>query len=85
MLGFLERQRLVKKGLASSKVRRRRTENEFLQTLEFGPAAKLVIFVAFILGMAALMHSEARAQPTQTLLIAILIFFTALAQLWINH
>ena len=54
MLGFFERQRLVKKGLASSKLRRRRSENEWLQTLEYGPLAKFAIFVAFIFGLAVL-------------------------------
>jgi putative nucleotidyltransferase with HDIG domain len=85
MLGFFERQRLVKKGLASSKLRRRRTENEFLQTLEYGPLAKLAIFAGFILGLAALIYSDMRKQPMEMVFIALLIFLTALAQLWINH
>ena len=46
MLGFFERQRLVKKGLASSKLRRRRTESEFLDTLEQGIVAKVAVFAA---------------------------------------
>jgi hypothetical protein len=85
MFGFFERQRLVKKGLASSKLRRRRTENEWLQTLEYGPLAKLAIFVGFILGLAVLIYSDMRSQPMEKVFIAVLIFLTALAQLWINH
>lgn len=85
MLGFFERQRLVKKGLASSKQRRRRTESEFLQTLEEGPLVKVAIFIGFIVGLAALIYSDERSQPTEKVFIAVLIFLTALAQLWINH
>ncbi len=85
MLGFFERQRLVKRGLASSKQRRRRTENEWLQTLEEGPIVKVAIFLGFIIGLAALIYSDERSQPTEKVFIAVLIFLTALAQLWINH
>ncbi len=85
MLGFFERQRLVKKGLCSSKLRRRRTESEWLQTLEHGPLAKVAIFVAFIVGLAALIYSDMRTQPMEKVFIAVLIFLTALAQIWINH
>ena len=85
MLGFFERQRLVKKGLASSKLRRRRTENELLETLERGPLVKVAIFIAFISGLAILIYSDFRSQPMEKVFIAILIFLTALAQLWINH
>ena len=85
MLGFFERQRLVKKGLASSKVRRRRTESELVETLEHGPAARFAIFVCFFIGLSGLIYSDFRAQPTQKVFIAALIFVTAVAQLWINH
>ena len=85
MLGFFERQRLVKKGLASSKLRRRRTESEFLETLEQGVVAKIAVLLAFVAGLGLLIHSDASPQPMRNVLIAVLIFLTALAQLWINH
>jgi len=85
MLGFFERQRLVKKGLASTKLRRRRTESEWLQALEYGPLAKVSICIGFILGLAAIIYSDLRSQPMEKVFIAVLIFLTALAQLWINH
>jgi cyclic-di-AMP phosphodiesterase PgpH len=85
MFGFLDRQRLVKKGLASSKHRRRRTESELFQTLEYGGGAKIGIFVGFMLGLWALIYSDSWQQPTERGLIGLLIFLTALAQLWINH
>jgi hypothetical protein len=85
MLGFLERQRLVKKGLASSKFRRRRTESEVVQTLEHGIAAKLAIFISFMAALWWLIYYDGAGQHPDKGLIAMLIFVTAVAQLWINH
>src|SRR5687768_5158332 len=85
MLGFFERQRLVRKGLASSKLRRRRTESELVQTLEHGPVAKAGIFFAFTVGLWALIYSSTSPQPMEKVFIGLLIFLVALAQLWINH
>ena len=85
MLGFFERQRLVKKGLASSKLRRRRTESEFLDTLENGVVARVGVLAAFVAGLGLLVHSEVSPHPLQNVFFAVLIFGTALAQLWINH
>ena len=80
MLGFLERQRLVKKGLASSKLRRRRTESELVQTLENGVAAKIAIFAAFMLGLCMLIYSDGVDQPREKGFIAALIFLTEIGR-----
>ncbi len=85
MLRFFERHRLVKKGLACPKTRRRRSQSEILQMLETGPLAKSIVFLGFILGLAALIFYSAQPQPTEKFLLCLLIFLTALAQLWINH
>jgi cyclic-di-AMP phosphodiesterase PgpH len=85
MFGFFERQRLVKKGFAASKQRRRRTESELLQTLEYGVSGKVVVCAGFIVGLSALIYSDSVAQPLEPTLIAILVFLTSLTQLWINH
>jgi predicted membrane channel-forming protein YqfA (hemolysin III family) len=85
MFDLFERKRLVKRGLASAKVRRRRTESELVQTLEHGLPAKLVIFFGFVLGLWALIYSDYRQQPMEKVFIGLLIFVVALAQLWINH
>ena len=85
MLGFFERQRLVRKGLATSKQRRRRTESELLETLDCGIPAKLAIFAGFMTGLAMLIYSDMSPQPMRKVFIALLIFLTAIAQLWINH
>lgn len=85
MLSFFERKRLVKKGLASSKLRRRRTESELMQTLQHGWLAKLAIFAGFLLALWALIYADASVRPLEQDLIGLLIFLVAAAQLWINH
>ena len=85
MLGFFERQRLVRKGLASSKIRRRRTESEWAETLEHGLAARFGVLIAFAVGLAALIWSDPQPRPMQQVLFGLLIFATALAQVWIAH
>jgi putative nucleotidyltransferase with HDIG domain len=85
MFSFFERQRLVKRGFAASKQRRRRTESEWQQTLEYGSWAKVLAFVVFLIGLGLLIIAGPVEQPPEKLLIALLIFLTALAQLWINH
>jgi putative nucleotidyltransferase with HDIG domain len=85
MLRFFERHRLIKKGLASGKVRRRRSESALLETLESAGWVKASIFAAFVTGLAILIFSGNQPRAAEGFLIALLIFLTALAQLWINH
>lgn len=85
MLGFFERKRLIRRGLASTKLRRRRSESELLQFLESGVIPKISIFLGFIVGLGTLIFYGPQSQPAEKFLIALLIFATALAQLWVNH
>jgi putative nucleotidyltransferase with HDIG domain len=86
MFGFFERQRLVKRGFAASKQRRKRSESEWLDTLEHGPWAKAGVCLLFLAGLNWLIQAGLNvAQPPEKLIIALLIFLTALGQLWINH
>src|SRR3954454_7725338 len=85
MLDFLKRSRLVKRGLASSKTRRRRTRNEFLRSLEHSIWIRALIFAAFIGGLAALIFSGQQPEPTKNFVIALLFFVTGATQLWINQ
>jgi putative nucleotidyltransferase with HDIG domain len=96
MFGFFERQRLVKRGFAGSKQRRRRTESEFVQSLESGWVAKVAVFVLFILGFIVVMASNAPERlsdtegilgglPREKVVITLLIVMTSVAWLWINH
>lgn len=85
MIKFFEHQRLVKKGLASPKKRRRRSTNELLEALESGVGAKFLIFAAFSVGLFALISTGKQPQGAERFLTSLLISLTALAQLWINH
>ncbi len=85
MFDFIKRSRLVRRGLASGKSRRRRESNELLLTLEYSSYVKALVFAAFIAGLAALIFSGQQPEPTKNFVIALLFFVTALTQLWINQ
>ncbi|MGI8480870.1 MAG: HD family phosphohydrolase [Chthoniobacterales bacterium] len=85
MFDFLKRSRLVKRGLASPKTRRRRATNELLRSVEYAPYFKALIFAAFVAGLAALIFSGQQPEPTKNFVIALLFFVTAVTQLWINQ
>lgn len=82
---FRRRTRLVKRGLASSKTRRRRPTNELLHSLESTPWVRVLIFVAFVAGLGALIFSGTQPEPTKNFVIALLFLVTAVTQLWINQ
>lgn len=85
MFGFFEKRRLIRKGLATAKTRRRRSHSELRHVFETGIIVKVLIFGAFIAGLGSLIFYGTQPQPTEKFLIALLIFLTALAQLWVNH
>src|ERR1700720_414420 len=85
MFDFLRRRRLLRRGLASKKTRRRRTRNELLRSLESAPYVKVFIHAAFIAGLAVLIFSGQQPEPTKNFVIALLFFATAIVQLWINR
>jgi putative nucleotidyltransferase with HDIG domain len=85
MLDFLKHGRLVRRGLASRKLRRRRPRNELLGSLESAMYVKVFIFAAFIGGLAFLVFSGQQAEPTKNFVIALLFLATAITQLWINQ
>src|ERR1700738_183888 len=85
MFDFLKRGRLVRRGLASKKTRRRRTRNELLSGLEYALYVKVFIFSAFVAGLAFLVFSGQQPEPTKNFVIALLFFATALIQLSINQ
>src|SRR4051795_4765063 len=85
MLDLIKRTRLIKRGLASRKTRRRRTKNELLHGLEYATVTKYVIFAAFVAGLAALIFSGQQPEPTKNFVISLLFFATAITQLWINQ
>ncbi|MGI8438417.1 MAG: HD family phosphohydrolase [Chthoniobacterales bacterium] len=85
MFDFFKRSRLVKRGLASGKTRRRRETNEFVDTLESAVYARIAIFACFLGGLALLVFNGEQSQPTKNFVIAMLFFAAAIVQLWINQ
>jgi putative nucleotidyltransferase with HDIG domain len=85
MFNFLRRTRLVKRGLASGKTRRRRASNEMLRSLEHAPWMKVVIFCAFAIGLALLIFGGQQQEPTRIFVFSLLILATAVGQLWMNQ
>lgn len=85
MFGFFEKQKLVKKGLACGKTRRRHSQNEMLHKLETDGWIKASIFAVFVAGLALLIFFGQQEYPAKFFLISLLILLTAIAQLWINQ
>ena len=57
MFDFIRRRRLLRRGLASKKTRRRRSRNELLRALESARYVKVIVLAAFIAGLAFLIFS----------------------------
>src|SRR5471032_727403 len=85
MFDFLRRNRLVRRGLASGKTRRRRTRNELLRSLEDATYPKIVIFAGFVAGLAFLVFSGQQPEPTKNFVFALLFLAMAITQLLINQ
>src|SRR5689334_5210506 len=85
MFDFLKRNQLVRRGFASKKMRRRRTRNELLRSLEVSPYVKALVFLTFAGILALLVFSGQQPEPTKNFVIALLLLVTAIIQLWINQ
>ncbi len=85
MLGFFERQRLVKQGLAPQKTRRRVTESELLETLQHGPITKSLVVLAFIAELVWLLFVGTHGIPSETVLVAVLIAAVAISHIALNR
>ena len=85
MFDFLRHNRLVRRGLASRKIRRRRARNELLRSLEGASSIKVLIFAGFTAGLAFLIFSGQQPEPTKNFVIALLFLAIAMTQLWINQ
>src|SRR4029077_612465 len=85
MFDFLKRGRLIRRGLASRKTRRRRPRSEIRRNLEYAPYMKVLIFAVFVGGLAFLVFSGQQPEPTKNFVIALLVLATAITQLLINQ
>src|SRR5437868_14813577 len=84
MFDSFKRGRLIRRGLASRKMRRRRARSELKRNLEYSPYTKVVIFAVFVGGLAFLVFSGQQPEPTKNFVIALLVLATAITQLWVN-
>ncbi len=85
MIASLKKNSLVKKGLCCGKTRRRPSNSQLLLSLEASGQARTLIFIGFLLVLAQFIFYGASPQQAKQFLFGVLVFFTALAQLWINH
>jgi len=85
MWDFFKRRRLVGKGLDCGKRRRAIGESEFAESLHSGWPARSILLGAFVAGLAVLIFTGQQDEPAKKFLLCLLIFVTAVVQLWINH
>ncbi|MEO6786041.1 MAG: HDIG domain-containing metalloprotein, partial [Chthoniobacteraceae bacterium] len=85
MLGFFERQRLAKKGIAPQKTRRRLTQSEVAETLEHGVITRAAIVIAAAAGLMWLLAAGTPPLPRETYIVALLIFSTAVGHLCLHR
>jgi len=67
--------------------KRRRTigGSEFADALQTGWFVRSILLAGFVLGLAFLVFNGQQEEPAKKFLLCLLIFVTAVAQLWINH
>jgi putative nucleotidyltransferase with HDIG domain len=85
MWDFFKRRRLVGKGLDCGKRRRTIGDSELAEILRSGWLLRLILLAGFVAGLAALVFAGQQDEPAKKFLLCLLIFVTAVAQLWINH
>jgi len=86
MWKIFQRRRLIERGMACAKTRRTVSEHPFTAELECGWVVRAAILMAFVAGLAVLIFSGHQQDETaKKFLLCLLIFVTAVAQLWINH
>ncbi len=92
VLASLKKNQLVKKGYCCGKTRRKPAQNQFLRSLEGSGQVKTLICLGFLVGLAILIfygngvaRGDDSSPQAKQLLFGLLVFFTALTQLWINH
>ncbi len=85
MIRFFDRQKLIKKGLACNKTRRKQSRSTFFERMESGALARTMILLGFMLGLGTLIFSTDQSEPVKSVLISALILGTAVVQMWLGH
>lgn len=84
MISFFTRKRLIRRGLASAKWRRRLSRSEWREGLLHGSAARISILVGVGFLLLSIV-SGSGAGATERLMVEFLVYFLAVALLWMNH
>lgn len=85
MWDFFKKRRLVGRGMDCGKRRRTIEESEFADALQSGWLVRSLLLLAFVIGLVLLIFTGHQDEPAKKFLLCLLIFVTAVAQLWINH
>jgi len=86
MWDFFKRRRLIDKGMDCGKRRRTIQASGFAEALACGWHVRAILLAAFVCGLAVLIFGgDQGGEPAKKFLLCLLIFVTAVAQLWINH
>ena len=90
MFPSIKRLQLQRRGLATSRKRRKQGESEIRQILEQSPLVKALIFLGFYIGLIALIYSAKVGQvfgqdPLKASVVGGLVFVAAFVQFYANH
>lgn len=86
MLSFFTRQRLIRRGLASAKWRRRINHSEWLESLCYGGTARTVLVVVMGLLLIQVVSGGTNGSGTpERWLVEGLVYMLAVALIWMNH
>jgi putative nucleotidyltransferase with HDIG domain len=86
MFSFFTRQRLIRRGLASAKWRRRLRQSEWIDSLRCGWFSRWIVVVALALVLGSLVSGEcSQPEAVQRLVLEFLVYALAVALVWMNH
>ena len=85
MTKIIEPWKLFRREAGCARVRRQVAEHPLMEKLRTGWVMRGVLLALFVIGLAALVFTGEQAEPLKKFLLCVLIFLTALAQLWVNH
>ncbi len=86
MLSFFTRQRLIRRGLASAKWRRRINRSEWFESLLYGQTARVVLVVGMGVALLQMVSGgSSAAGAAERWMVEVLVYILAVALIWMNH
>jgi putative nucleotidyltransferase with HDIG domain len=82
---FFARKRLIRRGLASVKLRRRLTRREWVETLRHGVWTRILLAVVVAVAISRLVAVGPEGLVPERLVVGWLIYGLSMALLWLNH